>query len=186
MGASGPSDLPPDILVFPDRKHQGRFPVRDADSRVVAEISTSWTGLSFSAVDGAGQPLCAGSVRALGLSGRWRATGPDRAELLSVTKSFWRSQAELRLARGGVSVLRGSAWRRDFAVTDADDATVLAATPRTSALSLRPYDFAVRQSQGGFSLPETVALVQIWRMVRKSEDAAAAGAVTAGVAATSG
>ena len=63
---------------------------------------------------------------------------------------------------------------------------MLAATPRTSALSLRPYDFAVRQSQGGFSLPEIVALVQIWRMVRKSEDAAAAGAVTAGVAATSG
>ena len=186
MDSSGRSDLPSDFLVFPDRKRHGRFPVRDADNRVVAEISTSWTGLSFVAVHGTGQPLCAGSAQAFGLSGRWRATGPDRAELLSVTKSWWRSRAELTLARGGTFTLRGSAWRRDFAVTDAADATVLAATPRTSALSLRPYDFAVHQMQGGFSVPEIVAVVQIWRLVRKSEDAGAAGAAAAGVAATSG
>jgi len=67
--------------------------VLDADDRVVAEIRSSWTGLSFAAVDGAGHPLCAASAQALGLSGRWRATGPGGAELLSLAKSVWRSQA---------------------------------------------------------------------------------------------
>lgn len=173
MAAARPPDLLSDILVFPDRLRQRRFPVLDADGRVAAEIGASWTGLSFAAVDGAGQPLCAASAQALGLSGRWRATGPGGAALLSFTRSAWRSRAEVTLARGGVFVVRGSAWRRDFAVTDEASATVLAATPRTSALSLHPHDFAVQLRGGGYHLAEIVALIQIWRMVRKSEGDAA-------------
>lgn len=158
--------------MFTDRKHQGRFAVHDGDDRLVAQISTSWTGMSFAAVDGGGHRLCAGSARRLGLS--WRATGPDRADLLSLTKSLRRAQAEVALTRGGVFVLRGSTWRRDFAVTDGDGGTVLAVTAETSAVSLRPFDFAVRQRQPGLDLAEIVAMVQIWRMVRDGEDAAVA------------
>lgn len=162
-------------LVFPDRRQKGRFPVRDDDDQVVALISASWTGTSFAATDGDGQPLCAGATNWLGLSGRWQATGADGSPLLAVNKSFWRSSAEVTLQRGGSFVVRGSAWRRDFTVVDAFGETVLAAVPRTSALSFRPHDFAVQQVRPALRLPEIVALVQTWRMVRKSEDAAAAG-----------
>jgi hypothetical protein len=173
------SNSPPEVLLFPDRKQQGRFPVRDGAARVVAQIATSWTGMSFAAIDSTGEQLCAGSTRGLGLSGRWRATNSAGAWLLSVTKGFSRSAAELTLARGGVFVLRGSARRRDFAVTDVEARTVLAAAPLTSAWSLHPYDFAIEQGRD-FNLAEIVALVQIWRMLRNSEDAAAGVAVAAG------
>jgi hypothetical protein len=78
--------------------------------------------------------------------------------------------------------VRGSAWRRDFIVTDVDGAPVLTAVPRTSAVSFRQHDYAVVQTRPVFQLPEIVALVQIWRMVRKNDAATASGA--AGVAAT--
>ena len=69
-------------------------------------------------------------------------------------------------------------------VTDAEGATVLSVTPRAPALSLRPYEFAVQPNARRFNLAEIVALVQIWRMVRKNDDAAAASVVAAGVAVT--
>ena len=159
-----------EVLIFADRKHRGRFPVRDGDSRLIAEISTSWTGMSFTALDAAGHHLCAGSAHRLGLSG-WRATGPHGADLLSLTKSFRRAQAEVRLTRGGVFVLGGSTWRRDFTVTRADGRTVLALAPPPSARVAGAADFAVHEFEEGLDLAETVALVQIWRMVRNGEDA---------------
>ena len=85
--------------------------------------------------------------------------------------------------RGGDFVVRGSAWRRDFTVTDATGTSVLTAAAQTSALSFRPHDYAVQQTGTVLRLPEIVAIVQIWRMIKKSDSAAAAGAATAAGAA---
>jgi hypothetical protein len=185
-GVSHPEPPVAETLVFLDRKEQGRLPVRNLSGGLVAQIATSWTGVSFTAVDDTARPLCAGSARAFGLSRRWSATTPAGVGLLAITNSVWRSRAQLTLASGETFVLRGSTWRRDFVVTDTAGATVLSVTPRAPALSLRPYEFAVQPNARRFNLAEIVALVQIWRMVRKNDDtAAAAGAVAAGVAATS-
>jgi hypothetical protein len=176
------NNLAPTALVFPDRRHRGRFPVRDDRGRLVAYIATSWTGTSFTATDADEHPVCAASQGWLGLSGRWRATGPDGEPLLEVSSGVLRPRAEVTLQRGGVFLLRGSAWRRDFIVTDPAGETVLGAVPRTPALSFRQHDYAVAQARPVFGLPEIVALVQIWRMVRKNEASAAAGSAATSTA----
>ena len=177
------TDPEPRWLAFPDRRASGQFPVTDASGVVVARIQPSWTGTSFVAVDADGAAICAARVPWGGLSSTWRATGPDAGPLLSVTRRFLRSGATVRLERGGDLVVRGSAWRRDFTVTDASGASALTAAPRTSALSFRPHDYAIQQSGHVLRLPEIVAIVQIWRMIKKTESAAAAGAATAAGAA---
>jgi hypothetical protein len=102
--------------------------------------------------------------------------------LLSVRTSWAGSEAEVTLVRGGSYQLRGNAWRRDFAVTRSDGAIFVSGAPRTSALSFHPHDYVVRQAEGVFDLAELVAVVQIWRMVKKNEAAAlsTAGAGAAG------
>ena len=69
-------------------------------------------------------------------------------------------------------VFRGSPWKRDFTVTDPAGPTVLNAVPQTGALSIHPHDYAVQQTGPVFDLAEMVAVVQIWRMVKKQEGAA--------------
>jgi hypothetical protein len=171
-------------LVFPDRKQRGRFPVHDAAGALVALISTPWTGTSFTATDADLRPLCAGRAARWGLSGRWVATGPDGAPLFELRKSTWRSSAELTLTRGGAFAIRGSAWKRDFTITRTGSTDPLvSAVPRTKALSLRPHDYAVQQLEPVLDLAELVAAVQIWRLVRKNDDATA-GATAATIAAT--
>ncbi len=177
------TEAEPMWLAFPDRRASGRFPVTDQSGAVVARIHPSWTGTSFVAVDADRAVLCTARVPWGGLSSTWRATEPEAGSLLSVTSRFFRSEASVRLERGGDFVVRGSAWRRDFTVTDASGAVILTATPRTSALSFRPHDYALQQSGSVLRLPEVVAIVQIWRMTKKNESAAAAGAATAAGAA---
>ena len=64
---------------------------------------------------------------------------------------------------------------------------VLTALPQTSAMSFRPHDYVVKQTGTLLRLPEIVAIVQVWRMVKKNDSAAAIGAATAaGAAAASG
>ena len=46
-------------------------------------------------------------------------------------------------------------------------------------MSLCRTDYAVQQTGSVLQLPEVVAIVQIWRMAKKNESAAAAGAATA-------
>ena len=91
-------------------------------------------------------PLCGHPARRCWRSPTWRATGSDERPLLTVRRSWTGSRAEVVLARGGAYELHGSAWRQDFAVRGPAGAVV-----------------------------EAVA-VQIWRMVRRG-DAAAAAAV---------
>ncbi len=80
--------------------------------------------------------------------------------------------ATVRLERGGTLVLRGNPWARDFTIRDGNDAVVLAAEPRTSPLSLHQYDYAVREVLSGVLLiPEMIAVVQIWRMIRPKTSA---------------
>ena len=171
----------PSWLTFADRVRKGRVPVRDANDAVVAEIVTSWTGTSFRAFDAEGGPLCSGTATWLGMSGRWEVTDGVGEPLLTLRKSPWRAQAELELARGGTFRVRGSTWRRGFAVLDAAGDVVLAAVPQSSALSFRAYAFGVQQTGGRLTLAEVVALVQVWRLLRKNEDAAAAGGAVAAV-----
>jgi hypothetical protein len=111
------------------------------------------------------------------------ATGPGGNPLLSVTNKLFRSGALVRLGGGAELVVRGIAWRRGFTVADRSGSPVLVATPQTSAMSFRPHDYAVQQTGTLLRLPEIVAIVQIWRTVKKSESASAAGAVTAAGAA---
>jgi hypothetical protein len=172
----------PSSLTFPDRRQGGRFPVTDATGTTVARISTRWTGTSFVASDANDRVLCEASTAWWGLSPTWRATGPDARAMLSLTTRLMRTSASVHLERGGDFVVRGSAWRRDFIVTDVDGAPVLTAVPRTSAVSFRQHDYAVVQTRPVFQLPEIVALVQIWRMVRKNDAATASGAAGAAAA----
>ena len=60
---------------------------------------------------------------------------------------------------------------------------MLSAAPRTSPMSPRQHDYAVHQSiPGTLNLAEMIAIVQVWRMVKKS-DAAVLAATTTAVAA---
>lgn len=88
------ADCGPAVLVFPDRKQEGRFPVRDGGGEPVAHISVRWTGAAFTATD--------------------------------------------------------VAWKRDFTVSGADGTAVVTVVPQTSALSLRPHDYAVQQGRPVF------------------------------------
>lgn len=172
-----PGTAPP-VLAFPDRKENGAFPVRRPDGRTVAAIATRWTGSGFTATDTCGGLLCAGSAAWGGLSGTWTATGPGHAPLLEVKRGWTGRQAEVRMARGGRYRLRGSVWRRDFAV-QRTGATIVSAVPQSSALSFAPYAYAVRQHEPVFDLAELVAIVQIWRTLKRHGAAAAGGAAGA-------
>lgn len=162
----------PQLLAFPDRKQDGRFPVKDETGKLLAHISVKWMGTSFTAADADDQPLCAASSGAMGLSSLWKATGPAQEPLLSVKKSWTGTSAVVALERGGTFSLRGSPWRRDFAVTDAEGGPLVTAVPQSSGWSFHPHDYAVQQIQPVFDLAEMVAVVQIWRMVKKQEGAA--------------
>ena len=170
-------------LVFPDRKRHGAYDVTDSTG-VVARIAVSWTGNRFTATDAQGAPLCAAWTSWWRLPTRWEATGPHGSPLLTARmRGITKTRAEVHLHRGGRFLVQGSAWRRDFRVTDEHGEVVLTAAPRSSALSLRPHDYAVQQAPGTLQLPEVVALVQIWRMTTKEESATAAGGAVAGGAA---
>ena len=72
-----------------------------------------------------------------------------------------RNTAAVHMARGSDLIMRGSPWRRDFAVLDEDGRTVLSAAPRTSPMSPRQHDYAVQQSiPGTLNLTEMIAIVQ--------------------------
>ena len=179
--------LAPTLLAFPDRRENGHYPVTGATGAVVARIKPRWTSTSFVAVDADGAALCAGNATWGGLSPTWRATGADAGPLLAVTTKLFRSGATVRLESGAELVVRVSAWRRDFTVSDTSGVPVLTALPQTSAMSFRPHDYVVKQTGTLLGLPEIVAIVQVWRMVKKNESAAAVGAATAaGAGAASG
>ena len=171
-------------LVFADRRQDGAYPVTDPSGAVVARIRVSRGGSHFVAEDAGGSTLCAASTNRWGMSNLWRATGSAGESLLEVRKSMWRATAALTLARGGEMVVEGSVWRRDFQVRDADR-VVLSALPQRSVISLRPHEYAVTQSSGALSLAETVAVVHIWRQLRKRDDATSAVAASTAVIASS-
>ena len=171
------------VLLFPDRRRDGAFPVIDTDGLVVAHIAPTWSRSRFTATDGAGAPLCQGAAGALGISRVWRATGADGSPLVTIANAFFAARADVHLARGGSYKVRGGSWRRSFTVTTLEGVPVLEAMPRTSAISFHPHDYEVRVLQPAFELAEVVALVQTWRMVRTAEFAgAASGAAAAAVA----
>jgi uncharacterized protein YxjI len=165
---------PPQKLTFPDRRRDRRFPVTDASGDTVARIATSWTGTSFSVEGKDGHLLCEASAGLLGLSSTWRAADSEGKPLLSLTRRLFSKAADVHLEGGGVYVLRGSAWKRDFVVTDERAQIVLSAVPRTPALSLRAHDYAVQQTSRVFQLDELIALVQIWRMAQKGDSSTTA------------
>jgi hypothetical protein len=75
--------------------------------------------------------------------------------------------------------VRGSPWRRDFTVLGLDGRTVLSAAPRTSAVSPRQHDYAVHQpAPGTLSPAEVIAIVQVWRMMKRSDVAVLAATST--------
>ncbi|MGY1761434.1 hypothetical protein ACI79G_04280 [Geodermatophilus sp. SYSU D00779] len=151
---------------------------------VVARITADWTGNRFTVTDAQGAPLCAARTSCWRLPTRWRATGPDGSLLLTARmRGITRTSAEVHLQRGGRFLVQGSAWRRDFRVTDEHGEVILTAAPRASAWSLRPHDYAVQQAPGTFQLEEVIALVHIWRTTMKEESATAAGGALAGGAA---
>lgn len=167
------------VLLFPDRRRDGAFPVIDADDLVVAHIVPKWSRSRFTATDGEGGPLCQGAAGALGISRVWRATGADGSPLVTITNAFFAARADVELARGGSYKVRGSSWRRSFTMTTLEGVPVLEAIPRTSAISFHPHDYEVRVLEPVFELAELVALVQTWRMVRAAEVAGAASGATA-------
>jgi uncharacterized protein YxjI len=171
-------------LVFVDQRQAGAYPVTDPSGAVVARVRSVRGGARFVAEDAAGSPLCAGATGWWGMSNLWRATGSAGEPLLEVRKSMLRATAALRLARGGGMVVEGSPWRRDFQVRD-NDRVVLSGLPQRPVLSLRPYEYAVVRLCDALTLAETVAVVQIWRQLRKRDDANSAAAASAAVIASS-
>jgi uncharacterized protein YxjI len=171
-------------LIFADRRRGRVYPVTDATGAHVALIRNRFGGARFVAEDSAGLTLCAGSAGWWGLSNRWLATDSTGEALLELRKSGLRARAEIWLERGGEFVVHGSLWRRDFEVRDGAH-VVLSAVPQAAALSLRPYEYAVRAPSGRLTLAEVVAVVQIWRLVRKRDDASSAAAASTVVAASS-
>ena len=170
-------------LVFADRRLDSAYSVTDASGAVIARIRVRRGGARFQAEDATGSTLCAGSTSRWGLSNLWRATGPAGDPLLELRKSTLRARANLRLARGGDMIVEGSVWRRDFQVRDGDR-IVLRALPQTSVISMRPYEYAVTRPADALTLAETLAVVQIWRLLRKRDDASAAAAASTAVIAS--
>lgn len=169
-------------LVFADRRRDGAYSVTDQSGAVVARIRVRRGGARFLVEDGTGSPLCAGSTSRWGMSNLWRVTGAADDPLFELRKSTLRAMAALRLARGGDMVVEGSLWRRDFQVRDGKH-IVLRALPQHSLISLRPYEYAVTHSDA-LTLAETVAVVQIWRQLRKRDDASSAVAASTAVIAS--
>lgn len=167
-------------LLFPGRRVDGALPVTDPAGNALARITVAKGGGRFTAATADGSTVCQGRTSRWSLSGTWRVTGAAGGALLSVTAKPLRSTAAVSLADGRRLVVHGSPWRRGFTVTDQDGRTVLTGTPRTGALSPRQYDYAVRQpTPGSLQLAEVIAIVQVWRMVQKSEAAVlAASTVT--------
>jgi hypothetical protein len=169
-------------LKFTDRRDRGAFPVYDAAGAEVARITTGRAGTRFKAMDSDGALLCEGAAGWLGLSGVWRTTGPARKPLLIVRKSPLRPRAVATLAHGADVVIRGSVWKRDFQVMGTTGAVLLTASPSAPSLSLQPHEYVIHQPKEVLTLAEVVALVASWRLIRKSENAAVAGAgVTAAI-----
>lgn len=171
-------------LVFADRRRHGAYPITDPAGVVVARIRVGRGGSSFVAEDATGSRLCAASTGRWGLSNLWRATGSAGEPLLEVHKSMLRATAAVTLARGGDMAVGGSVWRRSFDVRHGDR-VVLSAVPQRPVVSLRPYEYAVTQQSDALTLAETVAVVQIWRQLRKRDDASAAAAASTAVIASS-
>jgi len=172
-----------DTLLFPERRIHGAFPVTDAHGNPVARVTATWGGGRFSVTAGDGGPLCDGATSRWWLSGKWQVTDARGQPLLTVTAKPLRNTAAVHLTRGGDLIVRGSPWRPDFAVVDQNGRTVLSAAPRTSPVSPRQHDYAVHQSIPGTLHPaEVIAIVQVWRMVKKS-DAAVLTATTSTAAA---
>ena len=173
-----------DILFFPDRRTDGAFPVTDAHGNPIARVSAAWSGGRFTVTGIDGSPLCAGGTSRWWRSGKWQVSDADGAPLLTVTAKPLRNTAVVQLARDGELTLRGSPWRRDFTVLGQDGRTVLSAAPRTSALSPRQHDYAVHQpTPGALRLAEVVAIVQVWRMVKKADVAVLAATSSTAAAA---
>jgi uncharacterized protein YxjI len=170
----------PAVFIFPDRKVAGSFPVTDDRGQPIAHIKPASRGGRFSVTDRDGQPMCEASTRWNSWTGTWEATWADGAPLLSARpkRLTLKDIATVRLERGGVLILRGNPWGRDFTVRDQDGRTVLTAEPRTSMIALHQHDYAVSVLiPGALQLPETITVVQIWRMIKKN--AAVAGAAAA-------
>src|SRR4051794_14626691 len=182
-GGKRMADTPATTLVFADRRRAGAYAVADQSGADVAMIRRGIGRERFVAEDPTGARLCAGSAGRWGTSNLWRATDSTGSPLLELSKDLWRARASLRLERGGELVVHGSVWRRDFEVRDSD-LVVLSAVPRTSALSMRPYEYGVQQHSGRLTLAEVVAVVHIWRTLRKRDDASAAGAASTAVIAS--
>lgn len=163
-------------LVFPDRKTQGWFPVTDARGRPVARITAAWTGGRFTVTDPDDHQLCRGWATTAGLSGYWKVVGAnDALMLLTVKVSLLRNRATVHLERGPQLVMRGNPWLTGFTVTDAAGREVLTGEHRQ-------HDYVVHAVDGPLLPAEALAVVQIWRIVRKTAIAASTAATSTVVA----
>jgi uncharacterized protein YxjI len=167
-------------LIFGDRRKAGAYLVTDPNGAIVARIRHGRGG-SFAVEDAAGSAVCSGAAGCWGMSNLWRVAGPTGEPLLTLRKHPFRSTAVVQLERGGELAVEGSIWRRSFQVRDGDD-LLLSGVPQTSALSLRPYEYAVRSSER-LSVAEVISVVQIWRQIRKRDDVSAAAAASTAVVA---
>jgi hypothetical protein len=166
-------------FVFPDHRTEGWFPVTDPRGRPVARIRAAWTGGRFSVTTPDDAPLCRGWATSAGLSGRWKVVGAsDALALLTVRVALLRNRSTVQLERGPQLTLRGNAWLTGFTVTDADRRQVLTGEHRH-------HDYVVHAVDEALLLPESLALVQVWRMVRKAAIAASTVAVSSAVVAGS-
>lgn len=160
----------PETLLFPDRRIDGAFLVTDPEGNPVAKVTAAWSGGRFTVTSVDGGTLSEGVTSRWWLTGKWDVTDGDGAPLLTMTAKSLRNAAAVDLACGGRLVVSGSAWRRGFVVVDQDGHTVLSGAPRNAVLSPRQHNYAVqRPTPGALSLAEVIAIVQVWRMVKKSE-----------------
>ena len=162
-------------LVFPDHKVQGWFPVTDERGHPVARIKAAWTGGRFTVTAPDDKPLCRGWATTAGLSGVWKVVGAnDVLPLLTVKVGLLRNRSTIRLERGPQLVMRGNPWLTGFTVTDANGEAVLTAEHRH-------HDYVVHAADRSLLRPEVLAVVQVWRMVKKATIAATVAATSTAV-----
>ena len=163
-------------FVFPDHKNQGWFPITDAAGRPVARITAAWTGGRFYVTAPDDRALCRGWATTAGLRGYWKVVGAnDVVPLMTVQVGLLRNRSTIRLERGPELTMRGNPWLTGFTVTGADGQRVLTGEHRH-------HDYVVHAVDGSLLLPEVLAVVQIWRMVRKTAIAASAAATSSAIA----
>ncbi|WP_141014816.1 hypothetical protein [Nocardioides sambongensis] len=164
----------PDVLLFADRKVEGAYPVAEPSGAIVARIQVPWTGTSFTATTGQGEPLCSGR-RPHMFSQRWQAFDHAGRLVAELKPSFTGIRKTVTLGDGRVLELHGRMMSRDWRM-DGPRGPVLSSEPTSSQWSFWPDAWQVRCHDVSLDLAQTVGIVALNRIMVKANRQSAGSA----------